>query len=64
LDPTIWRKCHILQSYFTENSYFSIKANMDPVENQLFLIILYVNKENTRVGGMMILSEIKNHAGS
>jgi hypothetical protein len=33
LDPTIWRECHILQSYFTENSYSSIKANMDPFEN-------------------------------
>jgi hypothetical protein len=37
---------------------------MDPFEYQLFLIILYVNRENSRVGGMTVLSEIKNHAGS
>jgi len=55
LDPTIWRECDILQSYFTENSYYSIKANMDPFENQLVLIILYVNQENNGVGGMMVL---------
>lgn len=29
---------------FHENSYSSIKADMDPFENQLVLVILYVNQ--------------------
>jgi hypothetical protein len=31
---------------FHENSYSSIKADMDPFDNQLVLIILYVNQDN------------------
>jgi len=49
LDPTIWREYHILQSFFTENSYSSIKVDMDPFENQLVLIILYVNQNNNGI---------------
>ena len=30
---------------FHENSYSSIKADMDPFENQLVIVILYVNRE-------------------
>jgi hypothetical protein len=39
----------ILQSYFTENSYSSIKDDMDPFENQLVLIILYANQDNNGI---------------
>jgi hypothetical protein len=63
LDPTIWREYHILQSYFTENSYSSIKADMDPFENQLVLIILYVKQKNIGIGGNDGFNGIKNHAG-
>jgi hypothetical protein len=34
---------------FHENSYSSIKANMDPFENQLVLIILYANQDNNGI---------------